>query len=219
MDREFEFRQILRAFRAGIISKAAFEEEMARLEGNGSAKPEDGGFRAFGRTYKSERDAVISFLDKVRVGEANGGEAFAAWAAVCKTDCIHTGLHMIAEREAYHARVFEQRLLELGGEKRATVSDEGLKFKAYLGDPNVSDTEKLLTFTKKVGDAKEAVRPIHEFAELLKDDLATKEALKLFAADELSSVTWVWEVCAALNASQQAAAPAPAPEPAEKAAT
>ncbi len=216
MDREFEFKQILRAFRAGIIGKAAFDEEMARLEGNGSSNGADGGFRAFGRTYKSERDAVISFLDKVRAGEANGGEAFAAWAAVCKTDCIHTGLHIIAEREAYHARVFEQRLLELGGEKRATAGEEGLKFRTYLGDPNVPDTEKLLSFTKKVGDAKEAVRPIHEFAALLKDDLATKEALKLFADDELSSVTWIWEVCATLNAPQRAAAPAP--EQAEKAA-
>ncbi len=215
MDREFEFKQLLRAYRAGIIGKAAFDEEMARLEGNGSSNG-GGGFRAFGRIYKSERDAVISFLDKVRAGEANGGEAFAAWAAVCKTDCIHTGLRIIAEREAYHARIFEQRLLELGGEKRATTSEEGLKFKAYLGDPNVPDTEKLLSFTKNVGEAKEAVRPIHEFAALLKDDLATKEALKLFAADELSSVTWVWEVCAALSAPKQAAAPAS--EQAEKAA-
>ena len=61
----------------------------------------------------------MSFLDKVRAGEANGGEAFAAWASVCTTDCIKTGIRMIAEREAYHARIFEQRLMELGGEKRA----------------------------------------------------------------------------------------------------
>ncbi len=214
MDREFEFKQLLRAYRAGIISEAAFEQEMTRLEGNGSTNGQGGGFRAFGRTYKSERDAIISFLDKVRTGEANGGEAFAAWAAVCKTDCIRTGLGMIAEREAYHARIFEQRLLELGGEKRATVTQEGLKFKAYLGEPNVADAEKLLSFTKSVGDAKEAVRPIHEFAALIKEDLATKEALRLFAEDELSSVTWIWEVCAALNAPKQAEAPSP--EAAEK---
>jgi hypothetical protein len=217
MDREFEFKQLLRAYRAGIIGKAAFDEEMARLEGEAGANGDGGGFRAFGRSYKSERDAVISFLDKVRAGEANGGEAFAAWAAVCKTDCIRTGLHMIAEREAYHARIFEQRLLELGGEKRSTPTEEGLKFKAYLGDPGIPDAEKLLSFTKNVGDAKEAVRPIHEFAALLKDDLATREALKLFAEDELSSVTWVWQVCAVLNAPAQTAAPAP--EEAEKAAT
>lgn len=201
MSRDFEFKQLLRAYRTGIITQTTFEEEMSKLEGAGA--PENGngaGFHAFGRSYKSERAAIISFLDKVRAGEANGGEAFAAWAAACKTDCIRTGIRMIAEREAYHARIFEQRLLELGGEKRAGATEEGRKFKQYLGDPNIPDTEKLLRFTKSVGDPKEAIKPICDFAALIKDDLETKEALRLFAEDELSSTTWVWESCAALNA-------------------
>jgi hypothetical protein len=212
MNRDFEFKQLLRAYRNGIITEATFEDEMKKLEGNGAHMNGDaGGFRAFGRTYKSECAAVVSFLDKVRAGEANGGEAFAAWAAVCKTDCIRSGIRMIAEREAYHARVFEQRLLELGGEKRAGTTDEGRKFKEYLGDPNIPDTEKLLRFTKSVGDPKEAIKPICDFAALLKDDLETKEALRLFAEDELSSTQWVWDACAALNkpaASAQASATA-----------
>ena len=119
MSRDFEFKQLLRAYRSGVISQATFESEMAGLEagtpttnGNGNGS---GGFKAFGRTYKSERAAVVSFLDKVRAGEANGGEAFAAWAEVCKTDCIRTGIRIVAEREAYHSRVFAQRLAELGG--------------------------------------------------------------------------------------------------------
>ena len=32
MNRDFEIRQLLRAYRSGIMSEAAFEEEMARLE-------------------------------------------------------------------------------------------------------------------------------------------------------------------------------------------
>src|SRR5713101_6197657 len=68
MSRDFEFKQLLRAYRSGIISQATFEGEMTCLEegmptannGNGSS----GGFKAFGRTYKSERDAVVSFLDE-----------------------------------------------------------------------------------------------------------------------------------------------------------
>ena len=111
---------------------------------------------------------------------------------------------MISEREAYHSRIFEQRLLELGGEKRAGLSEEGRKFKEYLGDPSIPDTEKLLRFTKSVGDPKEAIKPICEFAGLLKEDLQTKEALRLFAEDELSSTQWVWDACAALNAPAQA---------------
>ena len=163
MSRDFEFQQLLRAYRKGIISQSTFESEMASLEaaapttngnGNGGA-----GFKAFGRTYKSERAAVVSFLDKVRVGEANGGEAFAAWAEVCTTDCIRTGIRIVAEREAYHSRVFAQRLAELGGEARAMTSEAGRKATAYLGDPSIPDNEKLLDFTKRVGKPEDAIKP------------------------------------------------------------
>ncbi len=203
MSRDFEFTQLLHAYRKGIISQATFEAEMALLgagtptttgNGNGSAS-----FKAFGRAYKSERAAVVSFLDKVRAGEANGGEAFAAWAEVCTTDCVRTGIRMVAEREAYHSRIFAQRLAELGGEPRATTTEDGRKFTAYLGNPSIPDNEKLLNFTKRVGTPEDAIKPICEFAELLKEDLSTKEALRLFAEDELSTAKWIWDACAALN--------------------
>jgi len=209
MSRDFEFKQLLRAYRQGIISEATFDEEMAQLERGGTGQSSNGGgvsggFQAFGRTYKSERDAIVSFLDKVRAGEANGGEAFARWAAVCKTDCIRSGLRMVAERESYHARVFEQRVLELGGEKRAATGDDGRKFADFLANPEVSDIEKLQRFGSRIGDSKEAVKPIHEFAALIKEDIETKEALRLFAEDELSSTTWLLDACAALSATKAA---------------
>src|SRR6266705_11515 len=149
MSRDFEIKQLLRAYRSWIIAEATFESEMKCLEsgemtnGNGA-----GGFKAFGKTYATERAAVISFLDKVRAGEANGGEAFSAWAEVCTTDCIRTGIRIVAEREAYHSRVFAQRLAELGGETRAMITEDGRKYTAYLGDASVPDCEKLLSFTK-----------------------------------------------------------------------
>jgi hypothetical protein len=207
MSRDFEFKQLLRAYRSGVISQSTFESEMAELEagppttnghGNGT-----GGFRAFGRVYKSERAAVVSFLDKVRAGEANGGEAFAAWAEVCTTDCIRTGIRMVAEREAYHSRIFAQRLSELGGEMRAMTSEEGRKYTEYLGDASIPDTEKLLSFTKRVGKPEDAIKPICDFAALLTEDLSTREALRLFAEDELSTAKWIWDACAALNAPKQ----------------
>jgi hypothetical protein len=206
MSYDFEFKQLLRAYRNGVISQATFESELTWLEagapteGNGNG---GGGFKAFGRTYKSERAAVISFLDKVRAGEANGGEAFAAWAEVCTTDCIRTGIRIVAEREAYHSRVFAQRLAELGGETRAMITDDGRKYTAYLGNPSIRDNEKLLSFTKRVGKPEDAIKPICEFAALLKEDLSTKEALRLFAEDELSTAKWLWDSCAALNAPKQ----------------
>ena len=207
MSRDFEFKQLLRAYRSGIISQSTFEGEMAWLEagtpttnGNGS-----GGFKAFGRIYKNERAAVVSFLDKVRAGEANGGEAFAAWAEVCTTDCIRTGIRIVAEREAYHSRIFAQRLAEIGGETRAMPTEDGRKFTAYLGNASIPDNEKLLNFTKRVGKPEDAIKPICEFAALLKEDLSTKEALRLFAEDELSTAKWIWDSCAALNAPKQEA--------------
>src|SRR5258708_25496775 len=94
MSYDFEFKQLLRAYRNGVISQATFESELAWLEagapttnGNGGA-----GFKAFGRTYKSQRAAVVSFLDKVRAGEANGGEATAAMAEIFPTPFSPTRL-------------------------------------------------------------------------------------------------------------------------------
>jgi len=209
MNRDIEFKALLRAFRSGIITEQTFEDEMAMLERAGASTngtAGGSGFHAFGRTYHSERAAIISFLDKVRAGEANGGEAFAAWADACTTDCLRTGLRVIAEREAYHSRVFAQRVAELGGEQRAAATDGSQKFTAYLGDRNIPDTEKLLSFTKRVGKPEDAVNPICEFANLIKEDLGTREALRLFAEDELSTAKWLWDSCAALNAAGSKAA-------------
>jgi hypothetical protein len=201
MKHDFEFRQLLRAFRSGIIGESTFEAEMAGLERSAARADggRQGGFEALGRTYRSERAAIVSFIDKVRAGEKNGAEAFAAWAETCRTDCIRTGLRMIAERESYHSRVFERRLAELGGEQRATTTEGGQTFRQRLGDPNVPDNEKLLFFTREAGSPEEAIRPICELAALISEDLDTKEALRLFAEDELSTAKWLWESCAALN--------------------
>ncbi len=207
MSRDFEFKQLLRAYRGGIISEATFESEMRALEnGKAMTNGNGAGFHAFGRTYRSERDAIVSFIDKVRAGEANGGEAFSRWAEVCTTDCIRSGIRMIAEREAYHSRIFAKRLEELGGECRAQNTEDGRKFTEYLGNPSIPDTEKLLSFTKRVGKPEDAIKPICDFQASLKEDLGTKEALRLFAEDELSSTKWLWDACAALNAPKQESA-------------
>lgn len=216
MNREFEFKQLLRAYRSGIIGEAAFEQEMARLEagqaeGNGASGT---GFRAFGRTYKSERAAVVSFIDKARAAEANGAETFRRWAEVCTTECIRSGLRMVAEREAYHARVFEQRMRDLSAEQRAGATEEGRHLTAMLADPKRPDNEKLLHFVRLVGEAETAVKPIREFAALLSEDLESKELLRLFAEDECSTVQWIHDAGAALNAPTARSAP-----PSEVAAT
>jgi hypothetical protein len=203
MNPDFEFTQLLRAYRGGIIGEAAFEREMAELERGAGAN--GGGFSANGKSYPSERAAVIDFVDDLRANEFCAGLAFPKWAAVCKTDCIRSGLSMIAERESYHARVFEQRLKELGAEKRAVEAAEVSQLHDYFGDPKISDGDKLLRLTALFPNPREAVSFIGEFAGRLKDDQQTKEMLKLFQQDELSTATWLTESCAAINGQKPAA--------------
>jgi hypothetical protein len=190
MNKDFEFRQLLRAYRGGIISEATFSQEVAELErgaaSNGKAS--------------AERDEIIKFIDQVRANEACSGMAFAKWTAACKTDCIRGGLGMIAERESYHARVFEQRLHDLGVEPKAKEVAGVAEFHEYFPDKSLSDPAKLIRLTAGFPVPKEAVKFIFDFAKGIKDDLQTKEMIKLFAQDELSSATWLLESCNALNA-------------------
>jgi rubrerythrin len=197
MNRDFEFKQLLRAYRRGIISEATFEQQMAELEH--SASRNGNGFQADGKTYPSEQDAIISFVDELRANEYCASLAFPKWVASCKTDCIRSGLAMIAERESYHARIFEQRLGQLGAQARAVESPRVRELHDYFGDANLSDADKLLRVARLISDPKDAIRFITDFADAIQNDLQTKEMLKLFAEDELSSATWLVKSCAALN--------------------
>src|SRR5260221_2750741 len=106
MNRDFEFKQLLRAYRAGIISEQTFEAEMGALEsGNGNGKGEST-FRAMGKSFPTESAGVAAMLDRFRAGEANGEAGFAAWWKLCMTGCIRSGIRMISERESYHSRIF-----------------------------------------------------------------------------------------------------------------
>ena len=204
MNRDFEIRQLVRAFRSGIMSEAAFEEEMARLEHEalGSGGNESPGFEAFGQLYRSEREAVMSFFDQLHATQMDAAVGFAKWATACRTPGLRTGLIIIAERDAYHARVLERRARELGGELHSTATEQGGKIVELLASREISDLEKLAALTSLIQDPNQAVAPILTFASLLKVDIESKQALRLFAEDELSSTTWLHDICAALSATQ-----------------
>src|ERR1700752_2434979 len=119
MNRDFEFKQLLNAYRRGLIREATFEQQMAEMEG---AATNGGGFEADGKRYSSEKEAVVAFIDELRANEDCASLAFPKWGSTCKTDCLRSGLLMIAEREGYHARIFDQRLKELGAQPRAVES-------------------------------------------------------------------------------------------------
>jgi hypothetical protein len=203
MKRDFEFRQLLRAYRSGIISDQTFESEMKNLEGGATNGSTDAGFRAFGTTYASEREAVIKFLEAVAPAETAGGEAVGEWLKTCKLDCIKGGLKMVVERESYHGRAFAQRLMELGGTVPQNVSPQIRESIDYLCDTGMSDLAKLQKAVMRYPNPEETIRPLFEFADLIKEDQQTKEMVKLFAQDELSTLKWQHSLCTVLTEMQK----------------
>ena len=211
MSRDFEFTQLLRAYRKGIISAATFEQEMACLEAASGDRVNGGGFSAMGKSYPSEREAIIAYLQRVRTGEAAGARALAKWAEVCTTDCMRSGLRTIAERESYHVRVMDQKLRDLGVAGEAATDPEIEKFVAMQSDSSITDLEKLRRIVSTFGNPDEVVKPIHDFVELIKQDLDAKEMLALWAEDEYSSVKWFLHAHKALGGTTQPAVSATLP--------
>jgi hypothetical protein len=200
MTKNFEFKQLLRAFRMGVIDEATFEQEMKHLEnGHSSNGASAGSFTAFGKTYASEHEAVMKFLETVSAAETNGGDTVRAWLGVCTTDCIRGGLKMVAERESYHGRTFTQRLNELGGSMPDRMTEDFKKQLAHQGDPKISDLAKLKRGAERFPNPEETIRPLFEFGASLKEDLQTKEMVQLFAEDELSTLKWQKAAWAALG--------------------
>ena len=145
---------------------------------------------------------MLRFLETASAAETNGGEAIRKWLEVCTTECIRGGLKMVAEREAYHGRAFERRLRELGGTMPNRQTEELRKNLAYLGNPSISDYQKLHRGATRFPNPDETIRPLFEFAAQLKEDLQTKEMVQLFAQDELSTLKWQNALCATLTRMQ-----------------
>src|SRR6516165_1980225 len=203
MASDFEFKQLLRAYRRGVISETVFEQEVEAMD-NGSAATTNrntanaGGFKAFGKTYANEREAILAFLDKYGAAEAAAEVCLNKWADLAKNDCVRGGIQMIAEREGYHGRVFARRLRELGGQRKDDGRETSRALE-YASDPNLSDAEKLLKATSFGPDPKALLQPIFDFGDAIKEDQLTKQLVQLYAKDELGSATWIYETCAMIN--------------------
>ena len=155
-----------------------------------------GSFEAFGRTFASEREAIVGLIDVLRAEESAAGLAIASWVKVCKNPRLKGGLNWIAERESFHGRVFGQRLKDLGEEWKATIGPErGADYQACLADPNVADDVKLVRLIGSLSDTEAVIAPVREFAERISEDLETREALRLYCEDEISSGRWLCELC------------------------
>jgi hypothetical protein len=99
---------------------------------------------------------------------------------------------------------------ELAGQLHAATSERGRKLVELLANSQVTDFEKLSALTELIQDPRQAVAPLFAFASAISRDIETRQALRLFAQDELSTAAWLHEVSGEIR-SMQAAEPAPLP--------
>jgi hypothetical protein len=142
-------------------------------------------------TPADRRDAV-RFLDALRAAEAASAEVLEAWIAVCTLDGLRGGLRAIAEREAGHAELIEERLRELGEPCTAILPEPVLAAAlARFGSSAITDEEKLTLFLSRYPDDATATRPFTAMIERLEDDTATRELLHLVVDGELATLGWL----------------------------
>ena len=135
---------------------------------------------------------VLRFLDSLRAAEVAGAAVVDAWVAVCPLPSLRGGLRTIAEREAGHAALLEERLRELGGTCDAVVPD-AMRSAAVgcFGSPAVADEEKLALVLARYPEETTVRRPIVHVLDQLDPDLETRELLRLVAEGEGATVAWL----------------------------
>ena len=216
-DKQFELRQLLKAYRKGLISDEIFEEQMREIQlGEGAsasaAPPPPPTYRVRDKTFTSERDMLVHFLDEFRAGEAFGGVIFSLWTDVAEDPCLRGGLRAVCEREAMHGRVLAARLSEIGAQPTANLPESFREAaRSRLGSAHVSDADKVSDFLKQIPDGEAAVAPIREVIGQIDDDLETRALLEAILEDEIATIRWFQETGKALGIGTNGAAAA-APE-------
>ncbi|MFQ5668541.1 MAG: hypothetical protein ACE5I7_19220 [Candidatus Binatia bacterium] len=203
-----EVKRLLKAYRKGLISEELFADQMAEIYGNGNDKT----YTYNGRAYSSERKMVLSVLDGFRAAEAFGAESLQVWIACCQVACLRGGLRTICHREAYHARLLEERLKELGGECRAQIP-EPLRHEALTGlaSREVTDVLKLQGVLARTAGIQDATAALRAAVDQIEEDQETKHILLTILDDEAASTRWLRETCTQLSESSQTAAQLGAP--------
>ena len=195
---DFEVRQLLKAYRKGLISDDLFEEEMQGLQnGNGNGAQ---GYMYNGTCYETEKEMVTALLDEFRCGENFAAEYLNRWVEVSDQECVKGGLRVVQQREAYHAEILEARLRELGGDPQCTVPTERRdKELPYFADANKTDLEKLQSIAAQVNDPATVLKPLTDAIAQIQDDQHSKELLSSLVDDEMSSVKWLLGACETLS--------------------
>jgi bacterioferritin (cytochrome b1) len=196
---DFEARQLLKAYRKGLISDELFEEQMKEV-GNGQ-----GGYTYNGQSHATEREMIMHLLDEFRCGENFAAEYLNKWVDVSDQECVKGGLRVVQQREAYHAQILEARLRELGGIPQCTVPQERRdKEVPFYSSTDMKDAQKLLSISSRLSDPAAALKPLTDAIAQIQEDQQSKELLRSLIDDEMSSIKWLMEACSTLNAPQAA---------------
>jgi hypothetical protein len=197
---DFETRQLLKAYRKGLISDELFEAQMRELK-NGEAK-----YVFNGKACASEREMIMQLLDEYRCAENFASEYLNCWNEVSNQDCVKGGLRVIQQREAYHAKLLEDRLRELGGIPQCTVpTQQREKEMAVYASKDKSDAQKLQYVADQITDLPKALSFITNVIDQIQEDQQSKELLRSLVQDEMSSVQWLLEACQLMNGAKAAA--------------
>jgi len=197
---DFEVRQLLKAYRKGLISDELFEEQMKEL---GSQQR----YVYNGQSHASEREMLMHLLDEYRCGENFASEYLARWIEVSDQECVRGGLRTVQQREAFHAQLLEARLRELGGIPQCTVPAERReKEMPFYASAEKNDLEKLQSIAARIKNPAEVLKPITDVIDQIQEDQHSKELLRTIIDDEVSSVKWLLEACETLTAMKQATA-------------
>jgi hypothetical protein len=197
---DFEARQLLKAYRKGLISDTLFEEQMRELgTGNG------GGYCYNGKMHATEREMVMHLLDELRCAENFASEYLNCWMQVSDQECVKGGLRMVQQRETFHAQVLEARLREIGGIPQCTVPTERRdKELPFYASTEKKDLDKLQSIASRIKEPATIFKPITDAIAQIKEDQHSKEMLRSFLDDEMSSTRWLLEACETLSAAHPA---------------
>lgn len=197
---DFEVRQLLKAYRKGLISDALFEEQMGELQ-NGTGK-----YVFNGKSYDTEREMLVAFLDEYRCAENFASEYLNCWSEVSDQACVKGGLLAIQQREAFHAQLLEARLRELGGSPQCSVpTEQREKEMALYASTDKNDAEKLAYVASRIPDLPKALTFITDVIDQIQEDQQSKELLRSLVQDEMSSGQWLLEANQLLNGEKAAA--------------
>lgn len=198
---DFEVKQLLKAYRKGLISDELFEAQMLELTNGGRNGARE--YTYNGKPVGSEREMIMQLLDEFRCRENFASEFLGRWIDVSDQECARGGLRVVQQREAYHARILEDRLRELGGIPQCTVSAERREQDlALYASAEKTDAQKLLALTSRIPDPAQTLKYITDVVDQIQDDQQSKELLRSLVQDEMSSIVWFKEACALLNPAQ-----------------